>query len=78
MAQCERAQLCSIIRRFEQCLKEGDARFSEELPRVLEVLRDFFNVEGIAERLRTCRAEEKKGLWRDMKIMSTAADIGAC
>lgn len=59
----------SIIRRFEQSLIEGELRFQEEWQTVSEMIKHYFNIEGLAERLRTCLQEEKRELWNDMKIM---------
>ena len=57
----------SITRRFEQSLIEGEARFNEEIIHISEMIKNYFDIEGLVERLRTCRLEEKKNLWDDMK-----------
>lgn len=59
----------SIIRKFEQSLVEGEARFQDELPHISEMIKNFFNIEALTERLRTCRHEEKRELWNDMKAL---------
>ena len=33
------------------------------------MIKNYFNIEGLTERLRTCRQEEKRELWNDMKIL---------
>jgi hypothetical protein len=65
----------SIVRRFEQSLAEGELRFQEEWPRVSEMIKNYFNIEGLAERLRTCHQQEKRELWNDMKIMGKILNI---
>ena len=62
----------SIIRRFEQALVEGGSRFTEESAFLSELIKNYFNIEGLAERLRTCRQEEKRELWNDMKTLGNA------
>lgn len=41
----------------------------EEYPYISDMLKSYFNIEGITERLRTCRQEDKRDLWNDMKIL---------
>lgn len=65
----------SIVRRFEQSLIEGELRFQEEFAVVSEMIKNYFNIEGLADRIRTCRQDEKSELWNDMKIMGTRAKI---
>ncbi len=61
--------LCSVVRRFEQCLREGEVRFIEDLKTVHEIINNYFNVESIVERIRTCKPEDKKSLWTDLKLI---------
>ena len=65
----------SIIRRFEQSLVEGGSRFVEESEFLSEMIKNYFNIEGLAERLRTCRQEEKRELWNDMKTLGKRTNI---
>lgn len=59
----------SIIRRFEQSLIEGETKFLEESVYISDMIKSYFGVEGLTERLRTCLQEEKKELWNDMKAL---------
>lgn len=61
--------LNSIIRRFEQALAEGKIRYEEEYESLSGMIKSYFDIEGLTERLRTCRQEDKKELWNDMKIL---------
>lgn len=65
----EANMIFSIIRRFDQSLIEGEARFQDELSNISEMIKTYFNIEGLTERLRTCRREEKKELWNEMKAL---------
>ena len=38
------------------------------MSQVHELIKNYFNVDGLVERLRTCRQEEKRNLWNEMKI----------
>lgn len=58
----------SVIRRFEQSLIEGETRFFEESVYTSDMIKDYFDIEGLSERLRTCLQEEKRDLWNNMKI----------
>ena len=61
--------LCSIIRRFEQSLIEGESKFVEESGYISEMIKCFFNIEGLTERLRTCRQEDKRDIWNEVKAL---------
>lgn len=61
--------LFSIVRRFEQALNEGEARFDEESEYILDIIRQYFDIEALAERLRTCQHQEKRYLWNEMKTL---------
>lgn len=62
----------SIVRRFEQCLREGEVRFNEDLQTISEIVNNYFNVESIVERIRTCQPEDKKSLWTDLKLIGNS------
>ena len=64
----------SFLRRFEQALIEGDVRFEEDQAYVFEMMRSFYDIEGLTERLRTCPQYEKKDLWINMKTLSNNLD----
>lgn len=65
----------SILRRFEQCLREGETRFKEDIQCVTEIICSYFNVESIVERIRTCKPEERKGLWIDLKLIGKGEEL---
>lgn len=65
----------SIIRRFDQCLQEGETRFVEEAAHIQALINNYFNVESIVERIRTSQGAEKKGLWQDMKLIGNIRSI---
>ena len=64
------------MRRFEQCLREGEVRFNDDLKYLNEIINNYFNVESIVERIRTCKAEDKKSLWTDLKLIGRIVCIG--
>lgn len=59
----------SITRRFEQALLEGEARFEDENIYVFEMIRQFFDIETLTDRIRTCLHQDKKYLWNEMKSL---------
>jgi hypothetical protein len=42
------------------------------------MIKNYFNIEGLADRIRTCRQEEKSELWHDMKILGNGGHIFVC
>lgn len=39
------------------------------------MIKNYFNIEGLAERLRTCRQEDKRELWNDMKTLGKIGNV---
>jgi hypothetical protein len=50
-------------------LLEGEARFEDENIYVFEMIRQFFDIETLTDRIRTCLHQDKKYLWNEMKSL---------
>ena len=59
------------MRKFEQSLREGQARYGSEYAVFMGRIKVYFDIESISGLLSTCAPEEKDALWAEMKVLST-------
>lgn len=65
----------SIVRKFEQSLREGQARYGSEYAVFMGRIKVYFDIESISGLLSTCAPEEKDALWAEMKVLSTDGGV---